>query len=79
MAERKRSLLEKFISSLASASAGTDPKKGSGTQVFPAGTYKTNPPGAMPEMLGTGMAARAGRALSGRGRQIDQAPGLVGR
>ena len=76
MAERKRSLLEKFISSLASASADTAPKKGSGTRVVPAGTYKPNTPGATPEMTGTGMAARAGKALRGRGRQIE---GLVGR
>ncbi len=79
MAERKRSLLEKFISGLAAASADEEePKRRS--RVVPAGTYKTRGTKPRSEMLGTGQAARAGRALAGRGRQIDaQERGIIGR
>lgn len=76
--KRKRSLLEKFISGLASATSGEDTKD-SRARVVPAGTYKTGRD-AERELLGSGMARSAGAARAGRGAQIArQERGILGR
>lgn len=77
MAGRKRSLLEKFISGLAAAGADETKTKKRGTRMVPKGTYKTR--GAPKrELLGSGMARKAGAALAGRGAQLaEQERGLI--
>lgn len=77
MAGRKRSLLEQFISGLASATSDTPKKRG--TRVSPKGTYKTKG-SPKKELLGSGMARKAAASLSGRGAQLEeQERGIIGR